>query len=225
MRGSGALFTWIEVRTAFMDRLLVGALRDGVDQVVILGAGYDGRALRYRTPGVRYFEVDHPATQADKRARYADAGADDDGVRFVAADFTEPGLGDTLGRAGHDATRRTQYLCEGVLRYLPATWLRALLRVAAERGADGSRLATTFSTREGAPSAEDRVREAALASAGEAVHTVPQRAVALGWVTGAGWAVTSVEDPLGATGGPAAHGRLLVAAERHPAPAPTAPTP
>jgi len=34
---------------------------------VILGAGYDDRALRFRSPGVRFFELDHPDTQADKR--------------------------------------------------------------------------------------------------------------------------------------------------------------
>ena len=54
-------------RTCFIDRALRSALEEGVDQLVILGAGYDCRA--YRLPelaSVRTFEVDHPDTQARK---------------------------------------------------------------------------------------------------------------------------------------------------------------
>jgi methyltransferase (TIGR00027 family) len=225
VRGSGTLFDWIRVRTAFMDRALVDALRAGIDQVVILGAGYDGRAVRYRTPGVQFFEVDHPATQADKRARYAEVGARIDDVAFVAADFTEPGWSDALAAGGHDVTRPTQYVCEGVLRYLPADALRSLLRAASDRAADRSRLATTFSTREGEPTGEERVREEALAAAGEAVHTVPPRAVALAWVAEAGWTVTDVDDPLDVPAGPSGRGRMLLAAVRDPARATAAPIP
>src|SRR6476620_6984112 len=51
-------------RTAFFDQQTQAAIECGVRQVVILGAGYDGRALRFAHPGVVYFEVDRPATQA-----------------------------------------------------------------------------------------------------------------------------------------------------------------
>ena len=56
-------------RTALIDRVVVNGLERGVAQVAAIAAGYDGRALRYAKPGVRRFEVDHPATQADKRER------------------------------------------------------------------------------------------------------------------------------------------------------------
>jgi methyltransferase (TIGR00027 family) len=55
----------VAVRTRYIDDALTAALRSGVEQVVILGAGFDSRA--YRVPGIawtRVFEVDHPATQA-----------------------------------------------------------------------------------------------------------------------------------------------------------------
>src|SRR5262245_56108719 len=55
----------VAVRTRYIDDALGVALRNGVEQVVILGAGFDSRA--YRIPGierVRVFEVDHPVTQA-----------------------------------------------------------------------------------------------------------------------------------------------------------------
>jgi hypothetical protein len=79
---------------------VLGAIVRGVTQVVILGAGYDGRALRFPTPGVRFFEVDHPATQADKRDRLALLDVVTEGISFIAADFTEPGLDQRLADAG-----------------------------------------------------------------------------------------------------------------------------
>jgi O-methyltransferase involved in polyketide biosynthesis len=51
----------LAARTLFIDGQVEQAIDRGVTQVVILGAGY------FRNPGVRFFEVDHPTTQADKR--------------------------------------------------------------------------------------------------------------------------------------------------------------
>src|SRR5690349_4299426 len=73
-RSAGNFLEWITARTKFFDDAVVRALEHGVQQVVLLGAGYDGRSLRFRTPGVRFFEVDHPATQADKQRRLTDVG-------------------------------------------------------------------------------------------------------------------------------------------------------
>jgi len=79
---------YLRARTAFFDRVVVHALDRGITQVVTGGAGYDGRAFRYARPGVRWFEVDHPATQADKRARVARLGLDAAHIAFIPADFT-----------------------------------------------------------------------------------------------------------------------------------------
>ena len=67
---------------------MLAALDAGVGQVVIAAAGYDGRALRYARPGVRWFELDHPSTQADKRERLGPPGHRPSDVAFVAADFS-----------------------------------------------------------------------------------------------------------------------------------------
>ncbi len=67
----------LAARTAFFDGQVTAAIAAGTRQVVILGAGYDDRALRFGSPGVRFFEIDHPDTQADKRARLAAILAED----------------------------------------------------------------------------------------------------------------------------------------------------
>ncbi|MGZ4678022.1 MAG: class I SAM-dependent methyltransferase [Acidimicrobiia bacterium] len=204
------LFRWVEARTRFFDEAVVQALERGIEQVVIVGAGYDGRALRYRTPGVRFFEVDHPATQADKRARLEDVAAAVDDVTFVAVDLTEPGLDERLAAAGHDADRPSLFAMEGLLRYLPERWVLDLLAVTARRGAPGSTLVVSISTREEAPSESERAGEARLAAAGEAVLTVPTRETALSWLAGAGWVVSSVRE----ADRPEQRKGLLVAAHR-----------
>lgn len=78
---------YLRARTAFFDRAVVSALDAGAEQVVIGGAGYDGRALRYARPGVRWYELDHPATQADKLERLARLDLDTRHIRFASADF------------------------------------------------------------------------------------------------------------------------------------------
>ena len=65
---------YLDARTRFFDRVVVGAIGRGVRQIVVGAAGYDGRAFRYAKPGVRWFEVDHPATQRDKQERLARLG-------------------------------------------------------------------------------------------------------------------------------------------------------
>jgi O-methyltransferase involved in polyketide biosynthesis len=59
----------IEARTKFVDEQVLAAISSGVRQIVVCGAGYDDRALRFRSAGVRFFELDHPSTQADKQRR------------------------------------------------------------------------------------------------------------------------------------------------------------
>ncbi len=67
-RSGPGVMAFITARERCIDDFLKARLREGLDQVVILGAGLDTRA--YRIPGIeqtRVFEVDHPATQAVKR--------------------------------------------------------------------------------------------------------------------------------------------------------------
>src|SRR6266571_1104529 len=93
---------YLAARTAFFDRAVVDAIDRDVRQVVVGAAGYDGRAFRYAKPGVRWFEVDHPATQRDKLARLARLGIAAAHVRFAEADFTRDPVADRLRAAGLD---------------------------------------------------------------------------------------------------------------------------
>ena len=101
---------YLAARTAFFDRTVTGALGRGVTQVVVGAAGYDGRAFRYAKPGVRWFEVDHPATQRDKLERLERLGIDTSHVRFVEADFTRDPVAGRLRAAGLDPDAAVLFL-------------------------------------------------------------------------------------------------------------------
>jgi methyltransferase (TIGR00027 family) len=141
----GLLFEYLVARTRYFDNEILDALRGGVTQVVMVGAGYDGRALRFRTPGVHFFELDHPATQMDKEARLQRLGVDLEGLSFVPTDFRTDDVGAALDAAGHDTTRSSLFLCEGVVVYLHMDTIDRLLRGLRRRATVESILAIQFS--------------------------------------------------------------------------------
>ena len=67
--GIEPMLTFAIVREQFVEDIIVAEARKGLAQVVILGAGFDTRAYRIGAlEGLPVFEVDHPVTQAQKRA-------------------------------------------------------------------------------------------------------------------------------------------------------------
>lgn len=137
---------YIAARTSFFDDQLLAACERGAGQVVILGAGYDGRPVRFRQPNVAFFEVDHPDTQADKRRRLADLDVDATDVRWVELDIGHDRADTVLATSGHEASVPTHFMCEGVTAYLPIAVLRELLRSVRSCAAPGSTLAIDFAT-------------------------------------------------------------------------------
>lgn len=128
------------VRTRFVDDCVKTALHDGFRQLVILGAGYDTRALRLAAlqADVTVFELDHPATQAIKRLRTGPTASPH--VRYVPIDFTVDALDETLLAGGYDPDSGTLFVWEGVTYYLPAEAIDRTLDVVCRCSATGSRI-------------------------------------------------------------------------------------
>jgi methyltransferase (TIGR00027 family) len=153
----------VEMRTRAIDAALREGAAAGVRQLVVLGAGLDARAWRMpELADVTVFEVDHPSTQAYKRARVGARAPSAREVRFVAVDFERDALGDVLARGGHDASVATFWLWEGVTPYLGLDAIRATLAALAARSAPDSRLAVTYATPRGSPLGPAAMRVARL---------------------------------------------------------------
>jgi methyltransferase (TIGR00027 family) len=190
---AGRMGEYLDARTRFFDRLVVGAIGRGVRQIVVGAAGYDGRAFRYAKPGVRWFEVDHPATQRDKRERLARLGIAAPQVRFVAADFTRDPVAERLTAAGLDTSKRSLFLLEGVAVYLGSAVTERVLRQFRQVARVGSRLAISVSR--SSTSSEARARfQAAVAALGEPARSALEAGDATELLARTGWPVLASDD-------------------------------
>lgn len=121
---------WIAVRTAHLDAELTRWLSQRIPtQVVVLGAGFDTRAARFARAGARFFEVDHPATQSEKRDRLRRLdGYPLEAATFVSCDFEREDFLDRLVATGFDRAAPAFVLWEGVTPYLHEPAIRSTLR-------------------------------------------------------------------------------------------------
>jgi len=200
--------TWIlymQVRTrAIDDDVRAYVARSGA-QLVVLGAGYDSRALRMpELAGARVFEIDHPATQAYKRDVLAARGVTSP-ARYVEWDFEArpmAELPDALAAAGLDRAAPTLTIWEGVTMYLSEPAIDASLRAIRAWSAAGSELAMTYFAR-------DRLVRQELAT--RAIRAVVAR---LGepWVFG--WEPHELPPYLDARGFAVVHDRAMGEAAR-----------
>jgi len=122
------LRAFVVARSRCAEEVLGAGAEAGVTQYVVLGAGLDTFAYRNPWPGVRVFEVDHPATQSWKQGCLARAGivipTGAAGVTFVAVDFDRQRLDVELERAGFESDRSAIFAWLGVTMYLaePSVW-------------------------------------------------------------------------------------------------------
>ena len=134
----------IDLRTRAIDDVVSSV---AAPQLVLLGAGLDTRAYRMSALAEAIvLEVDHPATQAFKRARSGRRTLAAREVRFVGVDFERDDLGERLDACGHDVEKPTTWIWEGVTPYLTEEAIDATLGVVEARSAEGSALVMTYVT-------------------------------------------------------------------------------
>jgi len=133
------------LRKKCLAQLTREALESDIEQVVVLGAGFDPLALELHDefPQARFWEIDHRATQQYKSR--AAGGIDMKQFHFVAADLTDDQI-DThmLASGDFDSKQRTFWIAEGLLMYFPENAVASLLSSVASLSARGSRFAFTF---------------------------------------------------------------------------------
>ena len=114
------------------------ALESGCRQIVVLGAGLDTLAWRFKS-ACRCLELDHPATQEIKRRVVGDE------LSFIAVNLATESVADALRSAtAFRANQPALFIAEGLLMYLPPARVASLFEELAESSAPGSRFAFTF---------------------------------------------------------------------------------
>ena len=124
--------------------------RAGVEQVVLLGAGYDSRPFRFQDAlaDVRVFEVDHPGTQARKRRMLERVDeASPANLSYIPVDFNQQSLQEALAESRLlAADKKTLFLWEGVSYYLPQQVVEGVLDFVSGCAA-GSSIVFDYATR------------------------------------------------------------------------------
>ena len=106
-------------RTRFIDDLIEKSAKEGIEQYVILGAGYDSRANRLNlTPSLKIFEVDQPEVSDIKLSKLPKDLPNLENITYVNVDFSYQSLSEQLLTAGFDQTKSTIFTLEGVSQYI-----------------------------------------------------------------------------------------------------------
>jgi methyltransferase (TIGR00027 family) len=115
------IYEYVIARTQYFDAVFSQALDQGFDQIVIFGAGYDSRALRFSrlNKGTRIFELDAPITQEGKLDAYRSRKlVIPENLVFVPVNFNKESLAKKIAQAGFVSGKKTLFLLEGVIMYL-----------------------------------------------------------------------------------------------------------
>jgi methyltransferase (TIGR00027 family) len=108
-------------RSRIAEDALSEAVEAGIRQIVILGAGLDTFALRnpHGAKHIRIYEVDHPATQAWKRERLAEAQIEPPPwLTLIPVDFERDDVKEKLVAAGFQQNAPAFFTWLGVVPYL-----------------------------------------------------------------------------------------------------------
>src|SRR5215472_16931092 len=161
-RGAPGALGYFNARTQYFDDVLLREARTGLEQVVILGAGFDSRSIRFSDAlrGARVFEVDMPQVLALRAERLLPAQQTPaqqvpshqtqqttQPAIAVPIDFESEDLGQALRRHGYASGARTLFLWEGVTYYLPLEAVRAVLSFVGSQSGPGSSIVFDYVTK------------------------------------------------------------------------------
>tara|TARA_B100001057_G_scaffold432200_1_gene460178 strand:+ start:4284 stop:5186 length:903 start_codon:yes stop_codon:yes gene_type:complete len=126
-------------RTRFIDDLIEESTSAGIEQYVILGAGYDSRAHRLKLPPkLKIFEVDQREVQVIKRSKLPKSISNGENIIYVSIDFNKQSIKEQLLDAGFDKSKSTIYTLEGVSQYIPKEALSSTLKELATLNANSN---------------------------------------------------------------------------------------
>ncbi len=138
------------VRARFCEDRVEQSTAEGIQQYVIIGAGYDSFAMR-RTDlanKLTVFELDQTATQQEKRLRMKESGIPEpENVRFISADLNKEDMFEVLVQSEFDVSKPTIFSWFGVTYYLPLNTVKETLLKVAENAAPGSELLFDYLTK------------------------------------------------------------------------------
>ena len=155
-------YEFMIARTEFFDRIVEQALKENIDQVVLLGAGYDSRPYRFGEfiQDTKIFELDTKPTQQRKKEYLQQAEISiSEQISFVPINFETASLRDTLREAGFSQDKKTLFIWEGVTYYLSPEVVDNMLAFVRSNSPSGSSITFDYASLSDGALNEDGVKE------------------------------------------------------------------
>jgi methyltransferase (TIGR00027 family) len=137
------IYKYVIARTKFIDQVFDQAMRDGFAQILMMGAGFDSRAIRLpsRDGKTKVFELDAPITQQAKIGQYQQRKISvPANLIFVPIDFERQTLSQRLTEVGFRKDCATLFVLEGLTMYLEPESIAQTFTVISEYAGKGSRV-------------------------------------------------------------------------------------
>ncbi|MBN1777072.1 MAG: SAM-dependent methyltransferase [Clostridiales bacterium] len=139
----GGMYEYVIARTKYFDSVIESAIAGGFDQILIFGAGYDSRGVRFLSgrEAVELYELDAPDTQNAKINQFQIRNVRiPPNVILIPIDFNRESLGDKLAEAGFRKGKRSLYMLEGLIMYLDREAVDLTFQLMDEYSAAGSEI-------------------------------------------------------------------------------------
>ncbi len=141
------IYSYVVARTRYIDRVFIDAVKNEAAQVLILGAGFDSRAIRLISDNdpVKVFEVDIHTTLEAKQKQYRKRKIPIPGNNLmIPVDFEKEVLADRLTENGYRKEKKTLFILEGLIMYLTEEAVRTTMTTLGELAGTGSLLVFDF---------------------------------------------------------------------------------
>lgn len=146
-KGVPGTYEYMLARTKHFDMLFQQALQENVPQIVLLGAGYDTRAIRFQDAiqDIKIFELDAPSTQQKKQGYLRKANVVlPQNLSLVPINFSKEHLDTALATSGYNSSLKSLFLWEGVTYYLPEKAVKETLDCIKKHSGQGSSVAFDY---------------------------------------------------------------------------------
>jgi len=135
------IYEYIIARTKYTDHIFKTAIEEGIEQILILGAGYDSRGIRLlqADSNTRVYELDTPVVQNGKTKQLARRGIHKpENNIYIPVDFLKEDIRNNLLESDYSFQKRTLFILEGLIMYLTQESLDRLFGIFRECSASGS---------------------------------------------------------------------------------------
>jgi len=135
------MYEYVIARTKYIDDVFKNAIDNNFDQILIFGAGFDSRGIRFTCDSskTKIFELDAPPTQKAKIKQYKNRRIEiPDNLIFIPIDFEKETLVQKLSDAGFMKGKKSLFIMEGLLMYLQKNSVDETFKIIGEYAGKGS---------------------------------------------------------------------------------------